>query len=63
MTAQGTGCAEACWDQSTEKRDAVIVILVQGTGRAEAGLDQSTVGNRDVVIGVTAQEIADVVFD
>lgn len=63
MTAQGTGCAEACCDQSIEKRDAVIVMLVQRTGRAEAGLDQSTVGKRDVVIGVKAQEIVDVVFD
>lgn len=63
MTAQGIGCAEACWDQSTEKREAVIVMLAQGTGRAEAGLDQSTGGKRDVAIEVKAQETVDVVFD
>lgn len=63
MTAQGTGCAEACWGQSTGKRDAVIVMLAQGTGRAAAGLDQSTGGKRDVAIGVKAQGTVDVVFD
>lgn len=40
VTAQGTDCAEACWDQSTAKSDAVIAMIVQGTGLAEAGLDQ-----------------------
>lgn len=63
MTAQETGCAVACWDRSTEERDAVTVLLVQEIGRDEVGLGQSTGRKRDVVAGVKAQETAYVEFD